>query len=139
MTTIVLGIALLASFGVLIYRERERAIQEKEQAKSWDLREGALLNERAELEQRHRAEQAEMESRRQEEKEASNEAFVNLNQLHAEEQGNWRKERSELLTRIQHPEVILPSIPVSDELARPREEHDEIDMVGSIADGLEDG
>jgi len=139
MTTIVLGIALLASFGVLIYRERERAIQEKEQAKSWDLREGALLNERAELEQRHRAEQAEMEDRHQRDQEVARQAYGELNDRIAQEREAWVKERSELLTRIQHPEVILPSIPVSDELARPREEHDEIDMVGSIADGLEDG
>lgn len=139
MTLIVLGAALLCALLVLAYREREHTALEREQAKAHDLERGALLGEKADLEQRFRSEQADAEDRHQIERELARQAYGELNDRVAAEREAWTKERSELLTRIQHPEVILPSIPLSEMDLPPREPEDEIDMIGTIVDGVENG
>lgn len=129
---VTLGISLLGALMLLSAREHQHSTQDIERLKAWNLREGALLQERIELTQRFRSEQAEMEDRHQSVEQLGRQALADLNEQFA-------KERSELLTRIQHPEVILPSIPISEEGVAPREEDDEIDLIGAVMDGAEDG
>lgn len=64
----------------------------------------------------------------------------------AQREKTWDLERGSLLTRIQHPEVIAIPRPVEineEELVPGHddevEERDEIDLIGTVVDGVENG
>lgn len=56
--------------------------------------------------------------------------------VHEHAQERWRRERSELLTRIQHPELIHPVLPVTPQELVVAEAEDEIGVVGMVHTGL---
>lgn len=62
-------------------------------------------------------------------------ALVYALRQNAEKERDWTRERQLLLTRIQHPEIVIPTdeeAVVSDEEIRNPELDDEIDLVGTV-------
>lgn len=114
-------VALIAA---LAYERRAHARHLAQREKTWDLERGALLSTQASLEERHRSE-----------READRDFYAEDARRQAAEREEWKKERSELLTRIQHPNVVLPSVVTPSEAVYQPPEDDEIDQVGEIRDG----